>query len=68
MNTIELQAVNALAHIKAAVIFFVDISEQCNIPIHKQMQIYESVKPLFENKVGFMPLLSNKKCQNEIFL
>ncbi|KAB7507738.1 Nucleolar GTP-binding protein 1 [Armadillidium nasatum] len=50
MNTIELQTINALAHIKAAIIFIVDLSEQCNTPIDKQMQIYESIKPLFENK------------------
>ncbi|KAL7640011.1 UNVERIFIED_CONTAM: hypothetical protein RMT77_009425 [Armadillidium vulgare] len=50
MNTIELQTVNALAHIKAAIIFIVDLSEQCDMPLDKQMQIYESIKPLFENK------------------
>jgi len=50
MNTIELQAITALAHIRAAVIFFVDISELCDVPIDQQMKIYDSIKPLFTNK------------------
>ncbi|XP_076065536.1 GTP-binding protein 4-like [Oratosquilla oratoria] len=50
MNTIELQAITALAHIRSAVIFFIDISELCEVPIAQQMRIYESIKPLFANK------------------
>ena len=52
MNTIELQAITALAHIRAAIIFFLDISEHCGIPIEQQLKIYESIKPLFANKVS----------------
>ncbi|KAG0713698.1 Nucleolar GTP-binding protein 1 [Chionoecetes opilio] len=50
MNTIELQAITALAHIRAAVIFFLDISETCGISMAQQLKIYESIKPLFSNK------------------
>ncbi|XP_045601862.1 GTP-binding protein 4 [Procambarus clarkii] len=50
MNTIELQAITALAHIRAAVIFFLDISETCDVQIEQQMKIFESIKPLFTNK------------------
>ncbi|KAK8746255.1 hypothetical protein OTU49_017328 [Cherax quadricarinatus] len=50
MNTIELQAITALAHIRAAVIFFLDISETCDIQIEQQMKIFDSIKPLFANK------------------
>lgn len=50
MNTIELQAITALAHIRAAVIFFLDISETCGLPMTQQLKIYESIKPLFSNK------------------
>ncbi|KAG7157307.1 GTP-binding protein 4-like [Homarus americanus] len=50
MNTIELQAITALAHIRAAVIFFLDISETCDVQIEQQMKIFESIKPLFANK------------------
>lgn len=51
MNTIELQAVTALAHIRAAVIFVLDVSELCHIALDEQLKIYESIKPLFANKV-----------------
>ncbi|XP_050687634.1 GTP-binding protein 4-like [Eriocheir sinensis] len=50
MNTIELQAITALAHIRAAVIFFLDISETCGVSMDQQLKIYESIKPLFSNK------------------
>ncbi|MCL4137091.1 UNVERIFIED_CONTAM: hypothetical protein GTU68_020193 [Idotea baltica] len=50
MNTIELQAVTALAHIRAAVVFFLDISEKCDIAIDQQLRIFDSIKPLFANK------------------
>lgn len=50
MNTIELQAITALAHIRAAIIFFLDISETCGLPMTQQLKIYESIKPLFSNK------------------
>lgn len=51
MNTIELQAITALAHIRAAVIFFLDVSEMCDMEIGQQLKIFESIKPLFVNKV-----------------
>ncbi|KAK3880850.1 hypothetical protein Pcinc_014683 [Petrolisthes cinctipes] len=50
MNTIELQAITALAHIRAAVIFFLDTSEKCGVPLDQQLCIYKSIKPLFANK------------------
>jgi GTP1/Obg family GTP-binding protein len=30
-NTIEMQAITALAHIKASILFFIDISETCRL-------------------------------------
>ena len=51
MNTIELQAITALAHIRAAIIFFLDASELCDMEVEKQLKIFESIKPLFANKV-----------------
>lgn len=50
MNTIELQAITALAHIRSVVVFILDISETCDVEIQQQMKIYESIKPLFANK------------------
>merc|ERR1712130_925224 len=49
-NTIEMQAVTALAHLQSAVLFFVDISVQCGYTIKQQVSLYHSIKPLFQNK------------------
>lgn len=55
-NTIEMQAVTALAHIKAAIVFMMDISEQCDYSLDDQFQLFESIKPLFANKPVFVGL------------
>lgn len=49
-NVIEMQAVTALAHLPCAVLFFVDISEQCGYTIEQQSRLYESIRPLFADK------------------
>lgn len=49
-NVIEMQAVTALAHLRAAVLYFLDISEQCGHSIQEQISLFESIKPLFSNK------------------
>lgn len=49
-NTIEMQAITALAHLHSTVLFFVDISESCGYTIKKQVSLYHSIKPLFANK------------------
>ncbi|KAG5181283.1 Nog1, nucleolar GTPase [Tribonema minus] len=49
-NTIEMQAVTALAHLQCCVLFMIDISEQCGYPIAEQLRLFESIKPLFANK------------------
>ncbi|KAJ8675582.1 hypothetical protein QAD02_011368 [Eretmocerus hayati] len=49
-NVIEMQAVTALAHLRAAVLYFFDISEQCGHSLDEQMKLFESIKPLFANK------------------
>lgn len=36
-NVIEMQAVTALAHLRAAVLYFLDISEQCGHSIQEQV-------------------------------
>eukprot|EP00456_Euglypha_rotunda_P010369 TRINITY_DN12595_c0_g1_i9.p1 TRINITY_DN12595_c0_g1~~TRINITY_DN12595_c0_g1_i9.p1 ORF type:complete len:183 (+),score=37.29 TRINITY_DN12595_c0_g1_i9:153-701(+) len=45
-----MQAVTALAHLHSAILFFIDISEQCGHTIKKQAALYASLKPLFANK------------------
>jgi len=55
-NTIEWQSVTALAHLKAAIIYIVDISEQCGTPIPTQIALFNKIKPLFVNKPVFVML------------
>ncbi|KAK9851372.1 hypothetical protein WJX84_007347 [Apatococcus fuscideae] len=49
-NTIEMQSVTALAHLRAAVLYIVDISEQCGYTIAQQAALFHSIKPLFASK------------------
>lgn len=49
-NTIEMQAIIALAHLSCSVLYFVDISEQCGYTIDQQCSLFRSIKPLFANK------------------
>uniref|UniRef100_A0A7S4SVG0 Nucleolar GTP-binding protein 1 n=1 Tax=Alexandrium monilatum TaxID=311494 RepID=A0A7S4SVG0_9DINO len=49
-NTIEMTAITALAHLTAAVLFFVDISEMCGYPLATQVALFHSIKPLFRNR------------------
>lgn len=49
-NTIEMQAITALAHLHATVLFFVDISETCGYSIPQQVSLFHTIKPLFANK------------------
>ncbi|KAL2177214.1 P-loop containing nucleoside triphosphate hydrolase protein [Thermothelomyces heterothallicus CBS 202.75] len=56
MNTIEMQSVTALAHLRAAVLFFIDISEQCGYSLKAQCNLFKSIKPLFANKMVFIVL------------
>ncbi|XP_063723848.1 GTP-binding protein 4-like isoform X1 [Symsagittifera roscoffensis] len=49
-NTIEMQAITALAHLKAIVLFVLDISELCNYSIEQQLALFDNIKPLFVNK------------------
>lgn len=55
-NTIEMQAVTALAHLKASVLYIMDISEQCDHSIDEQINLFESIRPLFANKPVFIGL------------
>lgn len=57
-NTIEMQSVTALAHLNAAIVYIVDISEQCGYTLQQQVSLFESIKPLFANKP--LTLVANK--------
>ena len=49
-NTIEMQAIIALAHLTCSVLYFCDISEHCGYSIEAQCSLFRSIKPLFANK------------------
>jgi nucleolar GTP-binding protein len=49
-NTIEMQAITALAHLQCCVLYFLDISETCGYPIDQQLKLFQSIYPLFTNK------------------
>ena len=49
-NVIEMQAITALAHLRACVLYVMDISEQCGHTLEEQVKLFESIKPLFTNK------------------
>ncbi|KAM3726255.1 Nucleolar GTP-binding protein [Dirofilaria immitis] len=45
-----MQAITALAHLRAAILFIMDISETCDHTIEEQIALFESIRPLFVNK------------------
>uniref|UniRef100_A0A670YQ85 Nucleolar GTP-binding protein 1 n=1 Tax=Pseudonaja textilis TaxID=8673 RepID=A0A670YQ85_PSETE len=49
-NTIEMQAITALAHLRSAVLYVMDVSEQCGHSLEEQLALFENIKPLFANK------------------
>jgi nucleolar GTP-binding protein len=49
-NTIEMQAITALAHLTCSVLYFMDVSEQCGFSIEQQCNLFRSISPLFANK------------------
>ena len=49
-NTIEMQSITALAHLRCCVLYVVDISEQCGYSIAAQAALFDSIAPLFSNK------------------
>lgn len=61
MNTIEMQSVAAMAHLRAAILYFLDLSEQCGYTTEAQIDLFKSIKPLFANKLVF--LILNKSDQ-----
>lgn len=54
MNTIEMQSITAIAHLRSAIMYFMDLSEQCGYSVQAQLALFESIKPLFANKLVFI--------------
>ena len=46
-NTIEMQAITALAHLNACILYFIDISEQCGYSIAQQIKLFQNIRKLF---------------------
>ncbi|XP_011006201.1 PREDICTED: nucleolar GTP-binding protein 1-like [Populus euphratica] len=49
-NIIEMCSITALAHLRAAVLFFLDVSGSCGYSISQQAALFHSIKSLFMNK------------------
>lgn len=49
-NVIEMQSITAMAHLRSAILFFIDISEQCNYTIAQQVALFYSIAELFSKK------------------
>uniref|UniRef100_A0A8I6A3Y7 GTP binding protein 4 n=3 Tax=Rattus norvegicus TaxID=10116 RepID=A0A8I6A3Y7_RAT len=49
-NTIEMQAITALAQPRAAVLYVMDLSEQCGHGLKEQLELFQNIRPLFINK------------------
>lgn len=45
-----MQSITALAHLKACILYFIDISETCSYSIEQQVSLFNNIKPLFKNK------------------
>ncbi|KAK7753671.1 Nucleolar GTP-binding protein 1 [Diatrype stigma] len=54
MNTIEMQSITAIAHLRSAILYFMDLSEQCGYSVQAQIALFRSIKPLFSNKLVFI--------------
>lgn len=54
MNTIEMQSITAIAHLRSAIMYFMDLSEQCGYTVSAQIALFKSIKPLFSNKLVFI--------------
>ncbi|KAM0681020.1 Nucleolar GTP-binding protein 1 [Glugoides intestinalis] len=50
-NTIEMLTITALAHLKSAVLFFMDLSEECGYSITEQISLYNSLSPLLSSQI-----------------
>lgn len=63
MNTIEMQSITAIAHLRSAILYFMDLSEQCGYSVSHQIQLFQSIKPLFANKLAFIIINKIDLCQ-----
>ncbi|KAG0148796.1 hypothetical protein CROQUDRAFT_669657 [Cronartium quercuum f. sp. fusiforme G11] len=65
MNTIEMQSITAMAHLRSCILYFMDLSEQCGYTVEAQCQLFHSIKPLFANKPKFLVVNKIDVCRLE---
>ncbi|KAF7966819.1 hypothetical protein HWV62_38835 [Athelia sp. TMB] len=65
MNTIEMQSITALAHLKSCVLYFMDLSEQCGYTVEAQCKLFHSIKPLFGGKPTLLVINKIDVCRLE---
>ncbi|KAG8531694.1 Nucleolar GTP-binding protein 1 [Bacidia gigantensis] len=65
MNTIEMQSITAIAHLRSAILYFMDLSEQCGYTVASQIQLFQSIKPLFANKLVLIVVNKIDLCKPE---
>lgn len=58
-NPIEMLAITALAHLNAAIIYVMDLSQQCGHSIEEQVSLFQEIQPFFANKP--LRIMLNKK-------
>ena len=46
-----MQSITAVAHIRSCILYFMDLSEQCGYSVQSQIQLFQSIRPLFSNKI-----------------
>src|SRR5882762_6232072 len=68
MNTIEMQSITALAHLKSCVLYFMDLSEQCGYTIEAQVSLCPPrhghiERRLHNDAVQTLPLHQAALCQ-----
>ena len=49
-STIEMQAITALVHLRAGILYMMDISEQCGKTMDQQLQLFRNIQPVFKGK------------------
>lgn len=45
-----MQAITAIAHIQASILFFIDLSPECEYSIEKQLHLFNFLQPIFSSK------------------
>eukprot|EP00800_Vazella_pourtalesii_P018068 TRINITY_DN569_c0_g1_i1.p1 TRINITY_DN569_c0_g1~~TRINITY_DN569_c0_g1_i1.p1 ORF type:complete len:622 (-),score=155.47 TRINITY_DN569_c0_g1_i1:224-2089(-) len=49
-STIEMQAITALVHLRAAILYIMDLSEQCGRTLEAQLKLFKNIEPVFKGK------------------